>query len=179
MIALCHALCEQLSLVAPTPPHAVRLAAVALTLEGLTGTTPSVVPVRAALYGRAAVLRLGGAHLPTHQGEIDHFREQVGPAMILLGFDEPHAVLQLDGIYIEVADASDWGGRGVLLRPFPHAIPDSDTWTAEGLRHGATITYQRLDAQSVNLTVDADARGLAHDLERALRHAHPDRGISA
>ena len=117
--------------------------------------------------------------MPAHAGEIAHFREQVGPAMILLGIDQPHAVLLAADLMIELADSAQWAQRGVLLHPFVANRPtDLTQWTITGLRYGVTATYQHHPDLAVSVAPDFTARRLARDIERAmqppphLRHAN-------
>jgi len=121
---------------AATQEHSLqhRISATIVLIERLTGIEAEVLPVRAVLYSRSAVNRLGGAMMPAHAGEIAHFREQVGPAMILLGIDQPHAVLLAADLMIELADSAQWAQRGVLLHPFVANRPtDLTQWTITGL----------------------------------------------
>jgi hypothetical protein len=142
--ALCHDLCATLA-EETAVAWRVRIAAAAIVLERFLDARPVVLHVRAAVYGRSAVFRLGGAMVPQHQGEIDHFREQVGPAMVLLGIGDgsaSHAVLSIGGVMLELAHGADWNDRGVLLRPFARTYGGEEVWTVGGLRYGAIVSYE-------------------------------------
>ncbi len=164
---VCETLCRHLE-TADDLTHEQRLAAANLVLKRLTGHQPSLLAVRAALYGPLAAARLGGRHVPIDQAEVDHFCEQAGPGLILLGFASPHAILTAGGVMLELAHSRDWNDRGVLLRPFARPIPTpTEDWTIADLRYGTCITYQRLAMEPVSMEPDLVARRGARTLEAA------------
>lgn len=170
--AACRDLCAALADISGQVSWPVRLAAAAMALESVTGIKPVVVTVRAAAYSRSAVLRLGGAMIPQHQGEVEHFREQVGPAMILLGLEgaAPHAVLAVGTHLVEVAHGVDWNDRGVLVRPFAHAPgARGSRWSVGGLRFGVTVAYEQVPRSSVQLSDGAAVLAFADELRVATK----------
>ena len=165
--AVCETLCRHME-PATHLTQEQRLAAASFILRRLTGQEPTRLVVRAALYGPLAAARLGGRHVPIDQAEVEHFREQGGPGLILLGFASPHAILVADGVMLELAHSRDWNDRGVLLHPFTRPIPTpTEDWTITDLRYGACIVYQRLAVESVSIELDLVARRVARMLEAA------------
>jgi hypothetical protein len=170
---LCRDLCAALAGLGAAVSWSVRLAATTRALQQLTGIAPEIVVVRAAAYSRSAVFRLGGAMVPRHQGEVEHFREQVGPAMTLLGITSraAHAVLCIEGVIVEVAHGADWGDRGVLLRPFVYAPGRSvDAWIVDGLRYGVSVAYERAGGVELRAPRTTAVDDLARKLCAAVDH---------
>lgn len=169
---ICRDLCAVLADLGGSVAWRTRLAATAVVLEQMTGIVPTVIPVKAAAYSRSAVFRLGGAMVPQHQGEVEQFREQVEPAMVLLGFDReaPHAVLSIAGmLVVEVAHGADWNDRGVLVRPFVHTTnPRGDTWIVDGLRYGVSIAYERANIAPGDIPAADSVIELAQQLHAAV-----------
>lgn len=127
---------------------------------------PRVGTLPPALYGPLAATRLGGTHVPIDQAEVEHFREQAGPGLILLSFTSPHAVLAAGGVMLELANSCDWNDRGVLMRPFTRPVTaTTDKWTTRGLPHRATIAYQRLAIEPARVDCDLVSRRAARMLE--------------
>lgn len=168
----CRDVCAVLADLGTAVTWSTRLAATAVALEQLTGIVPTVIPVKAAAYSRSAVFRLGGAMVPQHQGEVAHFREQVEPAMVLLGLEggAAHAVLLLDGLaVVEVAHGIDWNDRGVLVRPFVHmSSPRGDEWIVDGLRYGVSIAYERVGAAPLDMPLTDSVIEFAQQLRAAV-----------
>ncbi len=168
----CRDLCAVLADIGSSVTWRTRIAATAVVLEQMTGIVPTVVPVKGAAYSRSAVFRLGGAMVPQHQGEVEQFREQVGPAMVLLGFDReaPHAILSIAGtLVVEVAHGADWNDRGVLVRPFVHTTnPRAGAWIVDGLRYGVSIAYERASIAPVDILVTDAVVELARQLHAAV-----------
>lgn len=170
--SICRDLCAVLADSGSKVGWRLRLAAAAIALERVVGVRPAVVPVRAAAYSRSAIFRLGGAMVPQHQGEIDHFREQVGPAMILLGIERasPHAVLSIGQCVVEVAHGGDWNDRGVLVRPFVHVCAGRDAgWIVDGLRYGVAVVYEHTDSTFGPLPIGPEVIAFANELVGALQ----------
>jgi hypothetical protein len=164
---VCETLCRHIEPAAHLT-HEQRLAAASVVLKRLTGQEPTRLVVRAALYGPLAAARLGGRHVPIDQAEVEHFCEQAGPGLVLLGFGPPHAILAAGDVMLELAHSRDWNDRGVLLRPFARPLPTpTDVWTVIDLRYGACITYQRLAIEPVSMELDLVARRVARTLEAA------------
>ncbi len=149
-------------------PWSGRIAAAALALETVSSERVEIVAVRAAVFSRAAIQQLGGAIHPSTPGEVTHLREQVGHGMTLLGFaDEPHAILRVGDVLIELADG---GSRGPLLRPFVVAAPSTfDRWVAYLDSTYTTIAYECIAAAPVSLAATATAHDLASAAVDALR----------
>lgn len=168
---ICRDLCAVLADLGGSVAWRTRLAATAVVLEQMTGSVPTVVPVKVAAYSRSAVFRLGGAMVPQHRGEVDQFREQVDPGMALLGFEQqaPHAVLLVAGVVVEVAHGADWNDRGVLVRPFVHTTNSlGDTWIVDGLRYGVSIAYERADIAPGDIPAADSVIELAQQLHAAV-----------
>ncbi len=169
---ICRDLCAVLGDAGSNVDWHLRLSAAAIALDRIVGVEPMVVPVRAAAYSRSAIFRLGGAMVPQHQGEIDHFREQVGPAMILLGVEHTpaHAVLSIGPCVVDVAHGADWNDRGVLIRPFTHLCDSRESgWIVDGLRYGVTVIYEHANVATVPLTIGPEVRAFADDLVAAMQ----------
>jgi len=165
---VCETLCRHMETAAHLTPQQ-RLAAATFVLRRMTGQKPSMVAVRAALYGPLASARLGGTHVPIDQAEVEHFCEQAGPGLILLGFASPHAILVAGDVMLELAHSRDWNDRGVLVRPFARPLSTSaEQWTIADLRYGASIAYRRLAIEPVSIERDLAARRAARTLEAAV-----------
>lgn len=151
-------------------PWRDRLATVLLVLKQ-AGCVPRLACVRGVAFSRSAQFQLGGPLIPRHEGELQHFDEQVGHCMRLLGFDEdePHVVIVVDGVLVDVADSRDWRDRGVILRPVavPCIVPLLDQWTVGPLRYGVVVAYQPI-ASSIYPVVDGEP---AHDVITLMRAA--------
>jgi hypothetical protein len=167
LAAVCETLCRHIESAAPLT-HEQRLTAASFVLRRLTGHLPRRLAVRAALYGPLAAARLGGRHVPIDRAEVEHFCEQAGPGLVLLGFASPHAILVAGGVMLELAHSRDWNDRGVLLRPFARPIPTpTEDWTIRNLRYGTCIAYQRLAIEPASIELDLAARRVARLLEAA------------
>lgn len=132
---------------APTATHPERLLAIHLLLQAI-GIRLLPVAVRGVVYGRSAVLRLGGPLMPYNDGEWHHFAEQVGPAMAAIGVDAPHAVLVGDdGLLVEPGNLRVDGIAG-MVEPLAHRVVGPEPWIADGLRYGLCIIYDRQTCHS-------------------------------
>lgn len=157
--------CDRVSAAGPTRTWQQRIVALMLVLQRSTCTPVELVPVRAAIYSRSALFRLGGCALPTSEGEMEQFHEQVGSAMVLLGTERPHAIVLVGSVMIELADAREWNDRGALLRPFVSDRPQTlDRWTVQGLRYGVSIAYEHDPEAVLPSTTDLAAHRLARDV---------------
>lgn len=167
--ALCSNVCAVLTEIAPATPHEHRLAATALVLTRLVDAKPWVMAVRSVAYNRLAAQRLGGAFIPQHQGEVDHFREQVGPGMVFVNDSQPYGVLILGDLMIDVTDARDWNDRGVLARPFATRVPVfGESWSIGGLRYGVVMAYEIQPHLQLELCTDLAVGVLAQRIEESL-----------
>ncbi len=144
----------------------VRLRAAQLLIAHITQSLPTVQVVRGIAYGRSALFRLGEPMLPQTDLEMVHYRERVGPAMLLLGFDQLHAVLIVGGhVLVELASWNDHDDPGVLMQPFVRVMPPEvdERFVVDGISTGAAIAYQRVDdvLPPLNRTYEQMARQLA------------------
>jgi len=141
---LCEMTSAAISQLVHASPWAIRLHAAVLTLEAISGCAPQVVSVRAVAYNRSAILRLGGALIPESDAELAHLREQVGPAMLPLGFDATHAVVACGDLFIELSSWIDHDAAGVIVQPLVGQLPrnGSRRWTTEARRFGVSIAYE-------------------------------------
>ena len=159
--AACAAVCDAVADIGFASSWRVRLRAAELLIGQLTQTEPNVQVVRAVVYGRSAAWRLRGGPIPS-------FRDQVGPAMLVLGTDdERHAVLVVSGtVLMELASWNDHDDPGVLIRPFVHSLPANcgPRIVVDGASSGATLVYQfnpSATLDPLNRTYEHLARQLA------------------
>ena len=130
----------------PDLSHAQRLRVAIDTIEALTGCTPRVRAVRAAVFSRSALYHLGGAMLPATLGEAQQFSEQCRGGFVELHCDtQPHLILVVDEIMLELAHSAQWNDRGVLVRPFASPLPRTSTWVVNGRPFGVAIAYEYAD----------------------------------
>jgi hypothetical protein len=86
--------------------------------------------------------------------------------MLLLGYDQPHAVLIVGDFVLELACWNDHDDPGVLVQPFVGQLPaePSSEVVIEGLPLGAAVTYQLGSDETLaplNRTYEKMARQLA------------------
>lgn len=131
----------------------VRLRAAELLLVHLVGVAPRVQRVRSAVYGMSALHRLGGSvPLPESETELARLTDKVGPAMLLIGYDEPHAVLVVDDrILIELFSWSDHVDPGALMQPFAREIGKDagSRFTIPDVASGGAAAYELLEGASL------------------------------
>ncbi len=144
----------------------VRFRAAQLLIAHITQSVPNVRVVRGIVYGRSALFRLGGALIPRTDAELAQFDDQVGPAMVLLGYDQPHAVLVVGPHVMDLAYWNDHDDPGVLIHPFVGRLPaePSDEAVIEDLPMGTAVAYQFLPEETLpalNRTYEQMARQLA------------------
>lgn len=147
-------------------PWHVRFRAAQLLIAHITQSVPTVQVVRGIVYGRSALFRLGGALIPRTQEELAQFHEQVGPALVLLGYDQPHAVLIVGPYVVELTCWNDHDDPGVLIHPFVGQLPvePSDEVVIDDVPIGAAVAYQLQRGEtlpSLNRTYEQMARQLA------------------
>jgi hypothetical protein len=176
-MATSHAVCAAVQQVAAHASWAARICAAAIALRELTGRDPLIVPVRGVAYNRGAVLRLGGALYPTSAGELEYFREQVGRAMLLLGFDAVHAVISFGDHALELSLPRDHAA-GVMTEPFAFDVSRSNEaeWRVNAPRFGVTYVYQRIQ-QPLELP-ELNVVQLAHDIAERARHLLDQRHLA-
>jgi hypothetical protein len=130
----------------------VRLRAAQLLLIHLAGVEPRIQRVRGVVYGRSALHRLGSPLVPETEAELAQFREQVGPAMLLLGHDEPHAVLVAEDRYlVELYSWNDHNDPGVLIQPYARDLGTNSgpRVTVEDVASGGVAVYELLPGASL------------------------------
>ena len=162
----CDAICTVLADAGSATSWRVRLHAAEMLITQFTDASVEVLVVRAIAYGRAATLRLGGAMLPTSDAERAHIREQVGPAMLALGYDDHHAVLVVNGqLIMDVASWHDHHDPGVLLYPYVAELDLAAPAPVviEGLPYGVAIVYDAVPATTLAM-LTREHRRLVHEL---------------
>lgn len=147
----------------------VRLRAAQLLLIHLVGVEPRVQRVRAAVYGMSAMHRLGHPLLPRTDADFIRIRDRGGPAMLLLGYDVPHAVLVIEGrVLMELFAWNDHNDPGVLIEPFARDLGDDagELLTVSDVACGGAAAYELLRGAAVP-SLNRLHEQMAMDLARA------------
>lgn len=165
-------------------PWRVRLRAAELLLTHLLSVPPEVKLVCAIAYGQSAMARIGTPLFPRTAEELVRLRDSAGPAMLMLGQDQHHALLVVDEqIAVELGSWNDYRDPGVLLRPFTRTLaePLIDRAVVDDLADGVGVVYLVRPGRSLaplNRLHELMARQLAHAAAPNVRwrlDAPPDR----
>ncbi len=165
----CTIVCSAVADVGSSKGWHVRLRAAQLLLIHLVGVEPRVQRVRAAVYGMSAMYRLGHPLLPRTDADFIRIRDRCGPAMLLLGYDMPHAVLVVEGrVLIELFAWTDHSDPGVLIEPFVRDLGDdaAERLTVEDVACGGAAAYEFLRGAAVP-TLNRLHEQMAMELARA------------
>lgn len=125
----------------------VRMRAAELLLTHLAGTQVRVQVVRAVAYGHSAFHRHGLPLIPRSEAELQRFYDRAGAAALVLGYDQPHAVLIIDDrVLVESFSWNDHSDPGVLLQPFVRDLgPDPEArFTVTDVACGGAAAYERI-----------------------------------